>query len=81
MKKWESRKPKKILLYTQAFMCFQEKNSWKAKYEKQKVKTSIYKEEQCKDMDSLLYAAQQEVSGSRMGSASELRRSKRKNQA
>ena len=74
-------KTKNNLLYTQAFRWLQEKNSWKTKYEKQKVKNSIYKEEQGKDMDYLLYTTQHEVLGSWMGSVYELRRSKRKKQA
>ena len=39
----EKLKTKNNILCTQAFRWLQEKNSWKAKYEKQKVKTSIYK--------------------------------------
>ena len=35
---------KNNLLYIQGFRWLKEKNSWKAKYEKQKVKSSIYKE-------------------------------------
>lgn len=50
-------KSKDNLLYIQSFRWLKEENSWKDKYEKQKVKISIYKEEQCKDMDSLLHAA------------------------
>ena len=65
----------------QAFRWLKEKNSWKIKYEKQKVKASIYKEEQYKGIDSLLQAAHQEASGSDTVSASELKRSKRKKQA
>ena len=33
------------ILYIQAFRWLKEKNSWKVKYEKQKVKASFYKEE------------------------------------
>ena len=76
----EKMKNKNNLLYTQAFKWLQEKNSWKAKYEKQKVKTSIYKEDQGKEMDSIFHIAQHEVTGSRIASASSLRRSKRKQQ-
>ena len=35
--------------------------SWKAKYEKQKVTTSIYKKEKGKDMDSLLHIARMRI--------------------
>ena len=66
----EKTKNKNNLCYTQAFKWLQEKNSCKAMYEKQKVKTSIYREEQGKDMDYIFHTAQHEVTGSRIGSAS-----------
>ena len=63
----EKMKNKNNLLYTQALRWLQEKNSWKAKYEKQKVKTSIYKEEKGEDMDSSFHTTQHEVKESGTG--------------
>ena len=74
-------KTKNDLLCRQAFRWLKDKNLWKNKYEKQKVKAAIYKEEQYKGIDCLLQEAQQEAFGLGTRFTSELRRSKIKKQA
>jgi len=51
-------KRKNDLICKHSFKWLKEKNMWKGKYEKQKVKATLYKEEHDIGMDYLLEAAQ-----------------------
>lgn len=50
-------KRKNDLFFKQTFKWLKEKNMWKAKYEKQKVKTTLYREGHDSGMDYLIRAA------------------------
>ena len=73
-------KRKNDLISKQAFKWLKEKNMWQAKYEKQKVKATLFKERHDTGLDCLARAAQQEASTGTT-STSERRRSKRNRQA
>ena len=64
-----------------AFKWLKEKNMWKGKYEKQKVKATLYREEHDIGMDYLIKVAQQEASETVNASTTRVRRSKRNKQA
>jgi len=55
-------KRKNDLLSKQAFKWLKEKNTWQAKYEKQKVKAALFREKHDTGLDCLVRAAQQETS-------------------
>lgn len=74
-------KRKNNILCKHEFKWLKDKNMWKNKYEKQKVKVTIYKEEHSMGIDYMLEAAQQAASGSGTRFTIEVRRSKRKKQA
>lgn len=64
----------------QTFKWLKEKNMWKAKYEKQKVKATFYREGHDSGMEYLIRAAQKE-SSTRTAFTTGNRRSKRNKQA
>jgi len=73
-------KRKNDLISKQAFKWLKEKNMWQAKYEKQKVKATLFKETHDTCLDCLAHAAQQEASTGTTSTTGK-KRSKRSKQA
>lgn len=64
-KKINSLETKNIFIFKQAYRWLNEKNTWKYKYQRQKVMATIYKEGTCEGIDCLLHETHQEASRSR----------------
>ena len=62
-----------ILISKQAYRWLNEKKTWQYKYERKKVKATIYKEGKYEGIDCILQDAQQETTGSRTIGTSSLK--------